>query len=54
LDRANAVKETLVAQGVAADRISTAGYGQDRPVASNDTEAGRAQNRRLELNVTSK
>ncbi len=54
LDRANAVKETLVAQGVAADRISTAGYGQDRPVASNDSDAGRAQNRRLELNVTSK
>jgi OmpA-OmpF porin, OOP family len=54
LDRANAVKETLVAQGVGADRISTAGYGQDRPVAPNDTDAGRAQNRRLELNVTSK
>jgi OOP family OmpA-OmpF porin len=54
LDRANAIKSTLVAQGVGADRISTAGYGSDRPVASNDTEAGRAQNRRLELNVTSK
>jgi OmpA-OmpF porin, OOP family len=54
LDRANAIKATLVAQGVGADRVSTAGYGQDRPVAPNDTEAGRAQNRRLELNVTSK
>jgi OmpA-OmpF porin, OOP family len=54
LDRANAIKNTLVAQGVGADRVSTAGYGQDRPVAPNDTEAGRAQNRRLELNVTSK
>jgi OOP family OmpA-OmpF porin len=54
LDRANAIKDTLVAQGVGADRVSTAGYGQDRPVASNDTEAGKAQNRRLELNVTSK
>jgi OmpA-OmpF porin, OOP family len=54
LDRANAIKGTLVAQGVGADRISTAGYGPDRPVASNDSEAGRAQNRRLELNVTSK
>ncbi|HEY6308942.1 MAG TPA: OmpA family protein [Candidatus Angelobacter sp.] len=54
LDRASAVKGMLVSQGVGADRIATAGYGQDRPVAPNDTEAGRAQNRRLELNVTSK
>jgi outer membrane protein OmpA-like peptidoglycan-associated protein len=54
LTRANAVKGLLVGQGVAANRISTTGYGQTRPVASNDSEAGRAQNRRLELNVTSK
>ena len=54
LDRANAVKGMLVAQGVGADRISTAGFGQDRPVASNDTEEGRARNRRTELNVTRK
>jgi outer membrane protein OmpA-like peptidoglycan-associated protein len=54
LDRGNAVKAMLVSQGVAEGRISTAGYGQDRPVASNDTEAGRAQNRRLELTVVSK
>jgi outer membrane protein OmpA-like peptidoglycan-associated protein len=54
LDRANAVKSLLVAQGVSADRISTTGSGQDRPVASNDTEEGRARNRRLELNVTRK
>jgi K(+)-stimulated pyrophosphate-energized sodium pump len=44
----------LVKGGVSADRISTAGMGQDHPVASNDTEDGRARNRRLELNVTSK
>ncbi|HKD44207.1 MAG TPA: OmpA family protein [Candidatus Angelobacter sp.] len=54
LARANTVKGLLVGQGVAANRISTTGYGQTRPVASNDNEAGRAQNRRLELNVTSK
>ena len=54
LDRANAVKSLRVAQGVAADRVSTTGSGQDRPVASNDTEEGRARNRRLELNVTRK
>jgi outer membrane protein OmpA-like peptidoglycan-associated protein len=54
LDRANAVKTMLVNQGVSADRISTQGFGQDRPVASNDTEEGRARNRRTELTVTSK
>jgi OmpA-OmpF porin, OOP family len=53
-DRANAVKGLLVNQGVNADRITTAGYGQDRPVASNDSEEGRARNRRLELTVTRK
>ena len=54
LDRANAVKQLLVDRGVAADRITTAGYGPDRPIASNDTEEGRAKNRRLELTVTQK
>jgi outer membrane protein OmpA-like peptidoglycan-associated protein len=54
LSRANAVKGMLVNSGVAAERIATKGAGQDQPVASNDTEEGRARNRRLELNVTSK
>jgi OmpA-OmpF porin, OOP family len=54
LDRANAVKQMLVDRGIAADRIATNGYGQDRPIASNDTEEGRARNRRLELTVTQK
>jgi OOP family OmpA-OmpF porin len=54
MDRANAIKGMLVNQGVGADRISTAGYGQERPIASNDTEDGRAKNRRIELNVTQK
>src|SRR5262249_11182898 len=54
MDRANAIKGMLVNQGVGADRISTAGYGQERPLASNDTEDGRAKNRRIELNVTQK
>lgn len=53
-NRANAVAQALVARGVDASRISTAGFGPDNPVASNDTEAGRAQNRRLELTVTRK
>ena len=54
LNRANAVKQMLVDGGVAADRIATIGYGRDRPIASNDTEEGRAKNRRLELTVTQK
>jgi outer membrane protein OmpA-like peptidoglycan-associated protein len=54
LDRANAVKQMLVNSGVSGDRIATAGYGQDRPIASNNTEEGRARNRRLELTVTQK
>ena len=54
LNRANAVKALLVNEGVNADSISTNGYGQTRPVASNDTNEGRELNRRLELNVISK
>jgi K(+)-stimulated pyrophosphate-energized sodium pump len=54
LDRANTVREMLVNDGIAADRIATNGYGQQRPIASNDTEEGKAENRRLELTVTQK
>jgi outer membrane protein OmpA-like peptidoglycan-associated protein len=46
------VKRMLVDGGVAADRIEAEGYGQERPLADNDTDAGRARNRRLELVVT--
>ena len=47
--RAKTVRAALVAAGIAADRLTTAGLGQTEPVASNDTEAGRAQNRRVEV-----
>jgi OOP family OmpA-OmpF porin len=47
--RAEAVRAYLVSQGIAASRISTRGYGKTRPVASNKTEAGRAENRRAEI-----
>ena len=47
--RANSVKSYLVGAGVDASRLTTVGYGATRPVASNDTEMGRAQNRRVEL-----
>ena len=47
--RAEAVKAYLVRQGIDASRISTRGLGKTRPVASNQTEAGRAENRRAEV-----
>ncbi len=48
-NRAKAVAAAIVAQGVEAKRLSTAGYGQDKPVADNSSEEGRAKNRRVEL-----
>ncbi|WP_397543705.1 OmpA family protein [Roseovarius salis] len=47
--RANAVADVLMEGGVAFDRIDTFGRGEDEPVASNLTEEGRAQNRRVEI-----
>jgi OmpA-OmpF porin, OOP family len=51
LDRAVAVKEIMITGGIADARIGTDGYGQEKPVASNETEEGRAKNRRTELVV---
>jgi len=50
-NRAGAIKDMLVAGGIAPERMTTVGYGQDRPIASNDTEDGKARNRRTELVV---
>lgn len=47
--RAETVKEELVRSGIAADRLSAKGYGQENPIADNSTEEGKAQNRRVEL-----
>jgi OmpA-OmpF porin, OOP family len=47
--RAKAVKAALVAGGIETGRLTTAGLGQTKPLASNDTEVGRAQNRRVEV-----
>ncbi|HJX58100.1 MAG TPA: OmpA family protein [Thiobacillus sp.] len=49
LRRAEAVRNYLVSKGVSADRLTVRGYGESRPVASNATREGRAQNRRVEL-----
>lgn len=47
--RANAVKDDIVGRGIDTQRIETIGKGESEPVASNDTEEGRAQNRRVEF-----
>jgi outer membrane protein OmpA-like peptidoglycan-associated protein len=49
--RANSASAYLQSQGVPASRITTAGRGESEPVASNDTEAGKAQNRRVEIAI---
>lgn len=49
--RADAVRRHLHAQGVALDRMATISYGEDAPVAPNDTSDGRARNRRVEIVV---
>ena len=48
-NRARAVMQAVVAQGIAADRLRSAGHGQERPIADNRSEDGRAKNRRVEL-----
>src|SRR5512140_636500 len=47
--RARSVRDAVVGQGIDATRLSAEGFGQDRPVADNRTEEGRAKNRRVEL-----
>ncbi len=47
--RAEAVVQVIVAQGIAQQRLSAAGFGEKRPIADNKTEEGRAKNRRVEL-----
>lgn len=48
-NRALTVKNEIVKSGIAADRLTSKGFGQESPIASNDTEDGKAQNRRVEL-----
>ena len=49
--RALSVKEFLVDKGIEEFRLSALGYGEDKPIASNKTRAGRADNRRVEINL---
>lgn len=50
-DRAKAVRDYLIGYGVAPERLRAEGYGEFQPSADNDTEAGRAENRRVEVKV---
>lgn len=51
-ERANAVKKYMVEEnGIAATRIKTVGYGEEKPITSNTTAEGRAKNRRVEAAV---
>ena len=50
-DRANATRDYLASRGVAMNRMATDGRGEREPVATNETEAGRARNRRVEIFV---
>ncbi len=49
--RAAAVKDYLTSKGITADRLESVGYGESRPVADNNSDAGRAKNRRTEFNI---
>lgn len=50
-ERAAAVKDWLISNGVSASRLSSEGFGSTKPIATNRTSAGRAQNRRAEIKV---
>jgi outer membrane protein OmpA-like peptidoglycan-associated protein len=50
--RAEAVRDALLTRGLETGRIATVGYGELRPIASNDSAGGRQQNRRVEIVVS--
>jgi peptidoglycan-binding protein ArfA len=51
-NRAKSVADYLVSQGVAGNRVTSKGVGSAEPIASNDTPAGMAQNRRVDITVS--
>ena len=50
-NRAKSVRQYFIEQGIAADRLESKGYGEVQPIATNDTDEGRAKNRRVMLKV---
>ena len=51
-DRAASVRKYLINRGISAERMESVGYGAERPIEDNSTEAGRAANRRVEIHIT--
>jgi OOP family OmpA-OmpF porin len=49
--RATAVRQYLMSRGVGEKRLTAVGYGQEKPVADNDTPQGRLKNRRIEFKI---
>jgi outer membrane protein OmpA-like peptidoglycan-associated protein len=49
--RASSVAEYLISQGLAPSKVTSQGRGESEPIADNETDAGRAQNRRVELHL---
>jgi outer membrane protein OmpA-like peptidoglycan-associated protein len=49
--RANAVRDYLIANGISADRLTAKGFGEDNPIANNNTRAGKKENRRVEVKL---
>jgi OOP family OmpA-OmpF porin len=53
-DRADAVREYFISKGIEPDRIASKGFGEAKPVATNDTDEGRQKNRRVEFVIVKK